>query len=111
VPDCATWRAPDDARTSCWFSAQQVSGNLVSSTEDEDAVDQLNEECPMSEQTEGQREPDDAMARQSGAVSEDAQPLTTDEDADTTAHGAPGGTAGAERTDVGDGRGPREPRA
>jgi hypothetical protein len=53
----------------------------------------------MSEQSGSQREPDDAMARQSGAVSEDAQPVTTDEDADKTAQGSLEGTAGPERTD------------
>jgi hypothetical protein len=53
----------------------------------------------MSEQSGSQREPDDAMARQSGAVSEDVQPVTTDEDADKTAQGSLQETAGPERTD------------
>ena len=53
----------------------------------------------MSEQSGSQREPDDAMARQSGAVSEDAQPVMTEEDADKTARGSLEGTAGPERTD------------
>ena len=49
------------------------------------------------------REPDDAMARQSGAVSEDVQqPLTTDEDAEKTAEGSLQGTAGPEGTDTPD---------
>jgi hypothetical protein len=56
----------------------------------------------MSEQSGRQRDPDDAMARQSGAVSEDAQPVITDEDADKTAQGALEGTAGPERTDDAD---------
>jgi hypothetical protein len=42
------------------------------------------------------------MARQAGAVSEDAQPVTTDEDAETTAQGSLKGTAGPERTDRAD---------
>ena len=54
----------------------------------------------MSEQSDNQREPDDAMARQSGAVSEDLQPVTTDEDADKTAQGSLEGTAGPEGTDT-----------
>ena len=56
----------------------------------------------MSEQPGSRREPDDAMARQSGAVSEDAQPVTTDEDSDATAQGSLEGTAGPERTDEAD---------
>ena len=40
------------------------------------------------------------MARQSGAVSEDLQPVTTDEDADKTAQGSLEGTAGPEGTDT-----------
>jgi hypothetical protein len=52
----------------------------------------------MSEQSGSQREPDDAMERQSCAVSEDAQPVTTHEDADKTAQGSLEGTAGPERT-------------
>jgi len=39
------------------------------------------------------------MARQSGAVSEDVQPVTTDEDVAETADGSLAGTIGAERTD------------
>jgi len=46
------------------------------------------------------REPDDAMARQSGAVSEDVQPLTTDQDAEKTARGSLEETAGPEGTDT-----------
>jgi hypothetical protein len=42
------------------------------------------------------------MARQSLEVSEDAQPVTTDEDADKTAQGSLEGTAGPERTDTAD---------
>jgi hypothetical protein len=45
------------------------------------------------------REPDDALARQSGAVSEDEQPVTTHDNAERTAHGSLEGTAGPERTD------------
>jgi len=56
----------------------------------------------MSEQPTSRREPDDAMARQSGAVSEDAQPVTTDDDAEKTAQGSLEGTAGPERTDKAD---------
>jgi hypothetical protein len=56
----------------------------------------------VSEQSISPRDPDDAMARQSGAVSEDVRPVTTDEKADTTAQGSLHGTAGpegAERAD------------
>ncbi|MFL6222887.1 MAG: hypothetical protein ACJ75K_08690 [Actinomycetes bacterium] len=53
----------------------------------------------MLEQPNSRREPDDATARQAGAVSEDVQPVTTDEDADKTAQGSLEGTAGPERTD------------
>jgi acyl dehydratase len=53
----------------------------------------------MSEESTSRREPTDATARQSDAVSEDVQPVTTDEDAETTAHGSLQGTAGPERTD------------
>jgi hypothetical protein len=56
----------------------------------------------MSEQTGSPRESDDPMARQSLEVSEDAQPVTTDEDADKTAQGSLEGTAGPERTDTAD---------
>jgi acyl dehydratase len=55
----------------------------------------------MSEQSGSRREPDDAMARQSLEVSEDAQPITTDEHAKKTAQGLEG-TAGPERTDTAD---------
>jgi hypothetical protein len=48
----------------------------------------------MSEPSGNRREPDDAMARQSLEVAEDVQPVTTDEDADTTARE---GTADRER--------------
>jgi hypothetical protein len=54
----------------------------------------------VSEESSSLREPDDAMARQSGAVSEDVQPLTTDEDAGNTARGSLQGTAGPEGTDT-----------
>jgi hypothetical protein len=50
----------------------------------------------MSTQSNGVREPDNAMARESGAVSEDVQPITTDEKAETTAHGSLQGTGGPE---------------
>jgi hypothetical protein len=53
----------------------------------------------MSQPSDARREPDDVMARQSGAVSEDVQPVTTDEDAAETADGSLAGTIGAERTD------------
>jgi hypothetical protein len=56
----------------------------------------------MSGQSDSRREEDDAMARQSGAVSEDVQPVTTDEDGDKTAEGSLQGTAGSERTDEAD---------
>ena len=56
----------------------------------------------MSGQSESWGEEDDAMARQSGAVSEDVQPVTTDEDGDKTAEGSLQGTAGSERTDEAD---------
>ena len=46
----------------------------------------------MSEQPENGRTPDDAMARQSGAVSEDLQPVATDDDPEATAQGVPEGT-------------------
>jgi hypothetical protein len=39
----------------------------------------------MADEASARREPDDAMARQSGAVSEDAQPVTSDADAGKTA--------------------------
>jgi len=53
----------------------------------------------MAEPSDTRREPDDVMARQSGAVSEDVQPVTTDEGAAGTATGSLEGAAGAERTD------------
>jgi hypothetical protein len=56
----------------------------------------------MSEQSGSRREPDDAMARQSLAVSEDAQPVATGEDADKTAQGSLPGAAGPERTGTAD---------
>ena len=49
----------------------------------------------VSEQSISPRDPDDAMARQSGAVSEDVQPVATDEKADTTAQGQPARHGGA----------------
>ncbi len=48
------------------------------------------------------REEDDSVARQSDAVSEGAQSVTTEEDAERTATGSLGGTAGAERRDQAD---------
>ncbi len=57
----------------------------------------------MSEQTNSGWEPDDAMAVQSGAVSEDVQPVTTPEDADKTAQGSLAGTAGPEGRERADG--------
>ena len=54
----------------------------------------------MSEESSSLREPDDALARQSGAVSEDEQAVTTHEDAETTARGSLQGTAGPEGTDT-----------
>jgi hypothetical protein len=56
----------------------------------------------MSERSGSRWEPDDTMARQSLEVSEDVQPVTTDEDADGTTQGALEGTAGPERTDTAD---------
>jgi len=56
----------------------------------------------MSEQAGSRRESADTTARESLAVSEDAQPVTTDEDADRTAQGSLEGTAGPERTDTAD---------
>jgi hypothetical protein len=48
----------------------------------------------VSEPPTSRREPDDTMARQSGAVPEDLQPVTSAEDADKTAQGSLEGTAG-----------------
>ena len=56
----------------------------------------------VSEQSISPRDPDDAMARDSGAVSEDVQPVATDEKADTTAQGSLHGTAGPEGTERAD---------
>jgi hypothetical protein len=56
----------------------------------------------MAKQSSSRREPDDAMARQSLEVSEDAQPVTTGEEAEKTAQGSLEGTAGPERTDTAD---------
>ena len=56
----------------------------------------------MSEESSRLREPDDAMARQSGEVAEDVQPLTTHEDAERTARGSLQGTAGPEGNDTPD---------
>ena len=56
----------------------------------------------MSELSRSRRESDDATARQSLEVSEDVQPVTTDEDADKTAQGSLEGAAGPERTDTAD---------
>ena len=51
-----------------------------------------------SEQPGGQQRSDDAVERRSGAVSEDVQPVTTDEDADTTARGSQEGSAEQEKS-------------
>jgi hypothetical protein len=56
----------------------------------------------MSEESSSPREPDDALARQSGAVSADEQAVTTHEDAERTARGSLQGTAGPEGTDTSD---------
>jgi hypothetical protein len=56
----------------------------------------------MSEESSSLREPDDAMARQSGAVSEDEQAVNPHEDAVRTAQGSLQGTAGPEGTDTAD---------
>ena len=56
----------------------------------------------MSKESSSLREPDDAMARQSGAVAEDVEPLTAHEDAERTAQGSLEGTADPERTDTAD---------
>jgi hypothetical protein len=63
---------------------------------------QLKGEAAMSEPSGSRRESDDAMARESLEVSEDVQPVTTDEDSDKTAQGSLEGTAGPERTDTAD---------
>jgi hypothetical protein len=52
-----------------------------------------------SEQPGGQQRSDDAVERRSGAVSEDVQPVTTDEDAETTARGSLDGAAEPELAD------------
>jgi hypothetical protein len=54
-----------------------------------------------SEQPDSQPSADDAVERRSGAVSEDVQPVTTDEDAETTARGSVEGAEEPERTDTG----------
>ena len=56
----------------------------------------------MSEESSSPREPDDALARQFDAVSEDEQAVTTHEDAEKTARGSLQGTAGPEGTDTPD---------
>ena len=56
----------------------------------------------MSEESSSLREPDDAMTRQSGNVAEDVQPLTSHEDAETTARGSLQGTAGPKGADTAD---------
>ena len=53
-----------------------------------------------SEQPGGQQGTDDAVERRSGAVSEDVQPVTTDEDAETTARGSLDGPAEPGRTGI-----------
>jgi hypothetical protein len=53
----------------------------------------------MPEPSNPRREQDDAMAPQSGAVSEDVQPVTTDEDSARTAQGSLDGTSDAARGD------------
>jgi len=70
------------------------------STPDDDALDAWDG-GRMSEPSD-RREPDDAMARQSGAVSEEEQPVATHENAERTAHGSLEGTAGPEGTDKAD---------
>jgi hypothetical protein len=60
----------------------------------------------MSGPSNGPREPDDAMARQSGQVSEDVQPVATDEDPDATAQGTTEDPRTAERTAGADDLGP-----
>jgi hypothetical protein len=54
-----------------------------------------------SEQPDSQPSSDDAVERRSGAVSEDVQLVTTDEDAETTARGSVEGAEEPERTDTG----------
>jgi hypothetical protein len=56
---------------------------------------------PVSQQPQSGRAPDDATARQSGAVSEDVQPVETADEPETTAQGAPEGVEpdGAGRRD------------
>jgi hypothetical protein len=54
----------------------------------DDAGSGCGSEVAMSEPSDSRREPDDAMARQSGAVSEDVQPVATAEDSDDTAQGS-----------------------
>ncbi len=51
----------------------------------------------VPQQPDDDRQRDDALARQSGAVSEDVQPVGTDEDPDATAEGLPEGTGGPGR--------------
>jgi hypothetical protein len=46
----------------------------------------------MAQQPDDGRQPDDALARQSGAVSEDVQPVGTDEDPGSTTEGLSEGT-------------------
>ena len=52
-----------------------------------------------AEQPGGQQRSDDAVERRSGAVSEDMQPVTGDEGAETTARGSVEGAAEPKRTD------------
>ena len=54
---------------------------------DQQAADQQ----AADQQPQSGRTPDDAMARQSGAVSEDVQPVETADEPETTAQGAPEG--------------------
>jgi hypothetical protein len=53
-----------------------------------------------SEQPGGKQETGDAVERRAGAVSEDVQPVTADEDAETTARGSREGTAEPAGTDT-----------
>ena len=56
----------------------------------------------MAERSGSRREPDDATARQSLEVSEDVQPVATDDDAGDATQGSLQGTAASERPDTPD---------
>ncbi len=58
----------------------------------------------MADEASAGREPDDALARQSGAVSEDVQPVTTDADAGKTAQGSVDDPAGQRIDEADDGQ-------